>query len=196
MPLAFPSLNHGSVAFGFFNIDTDLLLLEHYFLFASDFCACAALLDRESERGSFETSWDVYSIDRRADIGDLMAAIHGVRLTGFIGEIYRLFPFPQREEEFKQKPEGYKNRSTVEPVLSRYATKKQIPFRGDAENETVAVAEYLFTKEAFHQLIEYVWLGGYPRWRDGARPDYVMEMKKTLGSASGWLFREIAIPSP
>ena len=28
MPLAFDSLNHGIVAFGFFNIDSDMLLLE------------------------------------------------------------------------------------------------------------------------------------------------------------------------
>jgi hypothetical protein len=196
MPLAFPSLNHGSIAFGFFNIDTDLLLLEHYFLFASDFCASTALLDPLSQKGSFETAWGVYSIERREHIGDLMAAIHGTRFSGFIGEIYRLFPFPQREEDFRQKPEGYKNRSTVEPVLGRYGTKKQITLRGDAENETVAVAEYLFTKEAFQRLIEYVWLGGYPRWRDGVRPDYVTAMKKALGSASGWLFREIALRSP
>jgi hypothetical protein len=31
MPLAFESLNHGTIAFGFFNIDSDMLLLEKYF---------------------------------------------------------------------------------------------------------------------------------------------------------------------
>lgn len=38
MPLAFESLSHGAIAFGFFNIESDMLLLEHYFFFATDFC--------------------------------------------------------------------------------------------------------------------------------------------------------------
>ena len=41
MPLAFESLNRGTIAFGFFNIDTDLLLLQQYFLFADDFCGAS-----------------------------------------------------------------------------------------------------------------------------------------------------------
>jgi hypothetical protein len=193
MPLAFSSLNHGTIAFGFFNIDTDLLLLEHYFLFAGDFCSYLTLIAGQSEKGSFETSWDVYAIDGRQEIGDLMAAIHGVRFTGFIGEVYRRFPFPRNEEDFNQKPEGCMNREALEKMISTYATRKKMLIRGDAENETVAVAEYLFSKEVFHRLIEYVWLGGYPRWRDGVRPDYVVEMKKTLETATGWLLRGLAL---
>jgi len=38
MPLAFRSISHGILPFGFFNIESDLLLLDHYFLFASNFC--------------------------------------------------------------------------------------------------------------------------------------------------------------
>jgi hypothetical protein len=34
MPLAFESLSHGTIAFGFFNIESDMLLLDRYFLFA------------------------------------------------------------------------------------------------------------------------------------------------------------------
>lgn len=193
MPLAFPCLNHGTIAYGFFNIDTDLLLLEHYFLFASDFCLYVEAMARQSEGGSFETSWDVYTIDRRKDIGDLMAAIHGIRLTGFIGEVYRLFPFPQREEDFKQKPEGFENRAAVEALISRYGTKVPIPIRGETENQTVAVAEYLFTREVFHRLLEYVWLGGYPRWRDGVRPAYVAKMKKDMEKSRNWLMRSLSL---
>jgi hypothetical protein len=193
MPLAFNSLNHGTIAFGFFNIDTDLLLLEHYFLFADDFCAYLSLLAAHSEKGSFETSWDVHSIERCQDVGDLMAAIHGVRFTGFIGEVYRRFPFPRNEADFKQKPEGHENREALQNMILRYATIKKIPVRGDREHQRVTVAEYLFTREVFHQLVEYVWLGGYPRWRDGVRPDYVQEMKKALGKASGWLFRGLSL---
>jgi hypothetical protein len=38
LPLEFHFLSHGRIAFGFFNIDTDLLLLEKYFFFAHFFC--------------------------------------------------------------------------------------------------------------------------------------------------------------
>lgn len=31
MALAFDSLSHGRIAFGFFNIETDMILLEHFF---------------------------------------------------------------------------------------------------------------------------------------------------------------------
>ncbi len=31
MPLSFRSENHGNIAFGFFNIESDMLLLENYF---------------------------------------------------------------------------------------------------------------------------------------------------------------------
>jgi hypothetical protein len=34
MPLAFESLSHGIIAFGFFNIESDMLILDRYFLFA------------------------------------------------------------------------------------------------------------------------------------------------------------------
>jgi len=196
MPLAFSSLNHGTIAFGFFNIDTDLLLLEHHFLFADDFCSCLKLIAEQSEKGSFEKSWEAYSIDRPQDIGDLMAAIHGIRFTGFIGEVYSHFPFPRNEQDFKQKPEGHRNREAVEKIINKCGARRKILISGDAENETVAVAEYLFGKGVFHRLIEYVWLGGYPRWRDGVRPDYVLEMKKNLERSSGWLFRGLALSSP
>ena len=37
MPLEFESISHGKIAFGFFNIETDMILLNHYFLFATGF---------------------------------------------------------------------------------------------------------------------------------------------------------------
>lgn len=189
MPLAFNSLNHGTIAFGFFNIDTDLLLLEHYFLFADDFCAYLSRLAAQSEKGSFEAFWEVHSIERLEDVGDLMGAIHGIRFTGFIGEVYRKFPFPRTDDDFKQKPEGYRNRKILEKIIAGYASKKKIPVRGDADNQTVSVAEYLFTKEVFRQLVNYIWLGGFPRWREEVRPGYVEKMKSELEKAPGWLFQ-------
>jgi len=188
MPLVFHSLNRGNIAFGFFNIDTDLLLLDHYFLFADAFCAYIIHLAQQTGRDSYESLWEVYDIPTRMEIGDLMGAIHGVRHIGFIGDVYRLFPFPQRQADFKQKPEGIKSRLAVEPILEKYAGQAKIPFRADIEHETVAIGEYLFTKEVYHQIIDYVWLGGYPRWRDDIRPDYVMQMRRSSEGSSSWLF--------
>lgn len=193
MPLAFESLNRGTVAFGFFNIDTDLLLLQQYFLFADDFCGHLVRLAQDRRRQTYETSWAVYSIDDPKQIGDLMAAIHGIRYTGFIGEVYKRFPFPMREAEFKQKPEGFQNRAWMISLLETWAVSKTVPVRVDQENETVSVGEYLFTKGVFHQLIQYVWVGGYPRWKDEIRPVYVMDMKGRLEKASGWLAQGLVL---
>ncbi len=194
MPLAFESLNRGTVAFGFFNIDTDLLLLQQYFLFADDFCNYLIQVAEDMGQEAFETAWPVYSIDDPSRIGDLMAAIHGIRHTGFIGEVYKQFPFPRREAEFKQKPEGFQNRDWMISLLEKWAVRETISVRVDQQHETVSIGEYLFTKEVFHQLIQYVWVGGYPQWRDEIRPDYVMEMKGHLQKAGGWLTRGLVFP--
>jgi hypothetical protein len=34
----------------------------------------------------------------RSDIGNLMGAIYGIDFRGFIGEVYKLFPFPKTEK--------------------------------------------------------------------------------------------------
>ncbi len=193
MPLAFQSLNRGTVAFGFFNIDTDLLLLQQYFLFADDFCGHLIRMGQDKRQETYETSWEMYSMDNPSDIGDLMAAIHGIRYTGFIGEVYKRFPFPKKEAEFKQKPEGFQNRPWMISLLERWAVSKTVPVRVDKENKTVSIGEYLFTKEVFHQLIHYVWVGGYPRWKDDIRPAYVMDMKGSIEKATGWLTQGLVL---
>jgi len=194
MPLAFESANRGTIAFGFFNIDTDLLLLQQYFLFADDFCRHVVRLAEDSRQKTHEVSWLVYSIQDPTRIGDLMSAIRGVRYTGFIGEVYKHFPFPKKEVEFKQKPEGFQNRAWMIFLLGKWGAIQRVPVRADKENETVSIGEYLFAKEVFHQLIQYVWAGGYPRWRDEIRPDYVLEMKGSLEKAGGWLTRGLVFP--
>ena len=123
-----------------------------------------------------------------------MSAIRGVRYTGFIGEVYKHFPFPKKQLEFKQKPEGFQNRAWMMSLLGKWAAIERVPVRADKVNETVSIGEYLFAKEVFHQLIQYVWAGGYPRWRDEIRPDYVLEMKGNLEKAGGWLTRDLVFP--
>ena len=193
MPLAFESLSRGTVAFGFFNIETDLLLLQQYFFFADYFCKLLVRMAEDKGQEPFQTAWQVYSIDEPGKVGDLMAAIHGIRYTGFIGEVYKRFPFPKREAEFKQKPEGFQNRAWVISLLEKWAVSETIPVTVDQEKETVSISEYLFTKTVFHQLVQYVWVGGYPRWKDGIRPDYVMEMKSSLEKASAGLMRGLVL---
>ncbi len=108
MPLAFESSSHGTVAFGFFNIESDMLLLERYFFFASDFCEQVNELVGSRDDATVSVSLKVFDIADVRERGDLMGAIHKVRFQGFIGDTYRKFPFPNRPVDFKQNPEGDK----------------------------------------------------------------------------------------
>jgi len=196
MPLAFDSLSHGSIAFGFFNIDSDMLLLDRYFFFSTDFCEHISSIVESDEEGSFKTSWQVYYIDNPEDIGDLMGAIHGIHYQGFIGELYRRFPFPERPEDFKQKPEGVKTRAIVEDMIAKYAEYIDIPFIADKEAQAVEIGAYRFSRPSFHELIKYVWRGGYPRWKDEVKPDYVLAMKREIEQKKIGLFEDIFFIDP
>jgi hypothetical protein len=190
MPLAFDSLSHGRIAFGFFNIETDLLLLNRYFFFASDFCRClieAAELTPEGEWSSVLKGTHLED----EQVGNLMGAIHGFDFRGFIGEVYRLYPFPEEPEGFKQNPEGYQTRPVLEQVMAKYGQAAAIPFRFIRESNEVAIGQYRFSQENFQELIRYVWLGGYPRWRDGRRPGYVGEMKEAAVRAGAFPFERL-----
>lgn len=188
MPLAFRSLSHGTIVFGFFNIKTDLILLENYFFFAEDFCnTIAKAAINESKYVNFD--FLVYEIEDPRQIGDLMGAIHGVRFEGFIGEIYRLFPFPTDQKDFKQDPEGFKNRDLVLSILLRYGAPVKIVFEISPQSETVRIGRYLFSREQFHELLRYVWEGGYPKWLNGKRPGYVALMYQALRDSSNPILR-------
>jgi len=196
MPLAFDSLSHGSIAFGFFNIDSDMLLLDRYFFFSTDFCEHISSIVESDEEGSFKTSWQVYYIEEPEDIGDLMGAIHGFHYQGFIGELYRRFPFPERHEDFKQKPEGVKTRATVEDMIAKYAEYIEISFITDKKAQAVEIGAYMFSRPSFHELIKYIWQGGYPRWKDEVKPDYVLAMKKEIEQKKIGLFESISFIDP
>ncbi|MCP4669130.1 MAG: hypothetical protein GY849_22565 [Deltaproteobacteria bacterium] len=180
MPLAFHSINHGSIAFGFFNIDSDMLLLERYFLFATEFCQYISDMAESEEEGAFEAAWEVYFISDRKEIGDLMGAIHGMHDTGFMGELYCRFPFPERPEAFKQKPDGLETQAVVEGMIKTYAEVVSIPVTVDKKAREIRIGDYGFTRTSFQELITYVWQGGMPRWKDEVRPDYVRAMRKKI----------------
>ena len=188
MPLEFESLSHGKIAFGFFNIETDILLLNQYFFFAQDFCHSISEVAEKDQQENYETSWDIYLIERGKDIGNLMGAIYGIDHRGFIGEVYKLFPFPQNRDGFKQNPEGFKNRSLIESLIQKYAKGMEIYFRIDKERDQINIGEYAFNRTSFQELVKYIWQGGYPRWKDDIRPDYVLAMKANIDPSKSWLF--------
>ena len=193
MPLAFKSISHGDIAFGFFNIDSDMLLLDRYFFFATEFCSHLIEIAEKNLEEPCETSWEVYNILDPEDIGDLMGAIHGIHYTGFIGEVYRRFPFPERPEDFRQKAEGARTRDELVEIIKKFARSFQIAFVIDKETEEVSIGPYRFTRTGFQELIKYVWQGGYPRWKDEIRPDYVVEMKNKIGLSSCGIFSGLTL---
>lgn len=188
MPLEFQTISHGPIAFGFFNIETDLLLLERYFFYADEFCRRISQMARDDLKGMQSYQWEADLIQKPEDMGDLMGAIHGIRYLGFIGEVYRLFPFPGDPGEFKQNPEGYENRAFIQEIIRKYALKTTLSITIDEKSKTLEIGEYIFGREEFHELLDYVWLGGYPRWRDAVRPGYVMHMKVDAQKSRNWLF--------
>ncbi|MBA4418178.1 MAG: hypothetical protein C0392_09760 [Syntrophus sp. (in: bacteria)] len=190
MPLAFQSLSHGEIAFGFFNIESDMILLNQYFLFAQDFCRDISKLASAWPDEGMETEWDVYVL-RKRDIGNLMGAIHGIDYSGFIGETYRLFPFPKGQEAFKQNPEGYKTREIIENIVEKYTTglsSISVKVNAKPSGITIAIGEYHFTTYWFHELLRYIWMGGFPRWKSGIHPQYVIDMEEAVKKSSSPLF--------
>jgi hypothetical protein len=193
MPLAFESISHGTVAFGFFNIESDMLLLEHYFFFSTVFCQYLGGISQQSGNDGTVGALQGYSIDTPEKIGDLMGAIKGVRYTGFIGELYRRYPFPPDSRDFKQNPRGVLTQGVVDGLIAPYAVKMDIPFICNSPDCDVAIGEYRFKRTGIHRLIEYVWKGGYPRWKNGTRPDYVQAMKSNLMRSRYALFKGLVL---
>jgi hypothetical protein len=184
MPLSFESQSHGQVAFGFFNIDSDMLLLERYFFFADRFCSHIEELLKHPTDARYQARWAVYEICEPQDVGDLMGAIHGIRFTGFIGALYRRFPFPTDPAEFRQKPEGFKTQSVVKGIITRFAGEKEITCRFDRRRNLIDIGPYRFTARSFQLLINYVWQGGYPRWKNGVRPAYILALQQAVDQSN------------
>ena len=193
MPLPFYSLSHGPIAFGFFNIETDLLLLEQYFFFAHFFCNRVEQLASFKGRKMEQTILPGYVIKKWGDVGSLMGAIHGIDLSGFMGAVYKLFPFPQSQEGFKQQPDGSKNRGVIEKILHKWSQPTTILLEVQYKSRDVKIAELLFSKTIFHDLVAYVWGGGMPGWRDSIRPDYVVAMKNAINKSTLPLFKNFEL---
>ena len=110
-----------------------------------------------------------------------------------MGEGYKLFPFPKEHGNFKQKPEGFKNRILIEGLIQKFAKRLDIPFVVNQKDDKIGIGEYLFNRASLQELIKYIWLGGFPRWRDGFRPDYVLAMKKMIEQSKNHLFEGLIL---
>jgi hypothetical protein len=183
MPLAFRSASHGVVAFGFFNIETDLLLLERLFFFADDFCRAATTLRAPAAGADPRTTLDGWSIADRRRFGDLHGSIAGHARWGFLGAAYERWPFPERPEAFRQQPEGWRNRDAATELIARFGEACPIPAAFDATRRRLVLGGYEFEPPEFDRLIAYVDRGGWPRWRGDERPPYVAAMMSALRTA-------------
>jgi hypothetical protein len=183
MPLAFRTLDRRVVAFGFFNIETDLLLLDHLFFFADRFCGAVVELCARPAAGEDRRALDGWRIDDPRRLGDLHGAIAGRALGGFIGATYRRWPFPSRREEFRQNPDGGRNRAAAEALLLPFAMALSVPLIRCPGGGRFVVGDYAFDGSEFERLIAYVDRGGLPRWRDDVRPPYVAGMMEALRAA-------------
>ena len=170
MPLAFESQSHGTIAFGFFQIESHMLLLDRLFFFAHDFCRSVEQV-AGSDRGSMQ-GWRIADLQ---DIGNLHGAIAGRDLSGLIGATYERWPFPEAPEDFKQDPGGHVNRGAAREMIQRFGAEEAIDLVRD-EKDRISIGDYAFDRPGFAALVAYVDRGGYPRWRGEVRPDYVTRM--------------------
>jgi hypothetical protein len=178
MPLAFESESHGTVAFGFFNIESDMLLLDRYFFFATDFCEAICQLAKGQGGKIADFPFQAYMIENPSRIGDLHGGIAGTHFSGFIGETYKKYPFPRDENKFKQQTEGFKTRNDFERMILSFGTPIDLTLNQDRNKEPVSIGPYVFSQQGFSLLIRYVIQGGYPGWLNGIAPDYVINMKQ------------------
>jgi hypothetical protein len=183
MPLPHNSLSHGTIPFGFFNIETDMLLLDRLFFFADQFCSAVTDLARSTPSSSTSLSRSGYRIDDPVKLGNLHGAITGHDLSGFIGSTYRLYPFPLRPEGFKQNPEGNETQTEIRALMEDHGSPVDIEVTWHAAAREISVDEYRFDPAGFDSLIAYVYRGGYPRWKDDVRPGYVTAMMSRLTDA-------------
>ncbi len=187
MPLAFSTLNRGTIPFGFFNVKTDMVLLAEYFVFAGDLCGWIA--DLAAEQGDFVVTQPAWVIQDRAAYGNLHGAMAGVDLSGLIGAVYVLHPFPERDEDFHQDPQGWCIRAEIEPIADRFARRGKLVLRGSRADDVIDVGGYRFDVPGFAELVLYLWRGGAPHWAAGRRPDYVHLMMEAVRDSASWVFQ-------
>jgi len=81
----------------------------------------------------------------------------------------------------------------MKELITNFAAPLRLEIRIAVEADRVSLDAYRFTRQGFHALVRYVWQGGYPRWRDGLRPDYVQKMKDAIGQCPSSFFSELCL---
>ena len=121
-----------------------------------------------------------------------MGAQLGISFEGFMGELYKSYPFPEKRKDFRQNTHGYLSRPNVEPIIAKWGVRKNIEVLINHELAQVRIGEYHFTKSVFHDLIRYLWRGGLPKWQSEGRPGYVIEMKNRLQESQNRIFNGLS----
>jgi hypothetical protein len=79
----------------------------------------------------------------------------------------------------------------VRSIISGYARQTRLAIEVHENYAGVSIGEYRFSLKTFHELIRYVWRGGYPGWQQDIRPDYVNTMKAKIKYHRRGLFEKI-----
>jgi len=68
-----------------------------------------------------------------------------------------------------------------------------MPVEVQAGSWEVKIAEFLFSKADFQELVAYIWRGGMPGWQGNLRPDYVMAMKEAINASISPVFDDFEL---
>ena len=191
MPLLFNSLSHGAVSFGFYNIETDGLLLGQHFFFCTDFCTAIKALFEKPLDEAVNTAFSGHVFHDPQRIGDLKEAIiDGSSHTGFFGELYSMWPFSKAPGAFRQKLHCFENREQTLALLESMAASIEIQMKRKPNFQRVAIGSYHFSRGEFVRLLQYVVRGGYPTWEDhneSQLPDQLRVLRQLLAQHEEWL---------
>jgi len=72
-------------------------------------------------------------------------------------------------------------------MISPYAAAREIEF-ARLEGFRIRIGEYIFDRDDFHALLRYVERGGFPRWQNDRRPEYVIRMREKLSRSANEIF--------
>lgn len=173
MPLGFRSINRGVVAFGFFHIETHLMLLEDHVFWCRDFCELFTDLARTEAQSKFTARLPGWRMSAPGALGDLHGAIAGRSHTGLIGELYCRWPFPQDPAGFRQKPVGAAPPQEAAALADEYGQATSWEVSADPQAGELVIDDFRFDAPGARALAGYVWRGGMPGWQEGRRPDYL-----------------------
>ncbi len=87
-------------------------------------------------------------------------------------------------------PEGFNTQKIVNEEIDKFSKQTELIVNFSKE-EKIKIGPYLFDIPAFHELIRYVWQGGYPRFKDEIRAQYVLDMEEVIQKSQNSFFKEV-----